>query len=162
VDCFDALFPPTLGDAQIRVLTGAQAGSIVRVRFVLKTLKLAKENDFDPVSAPGLNGEPLTFVRGRARTLTAVLHFDGRPANTDVRQPMQDVTSLMNVDPDTHAPPVLSFEWTGFSLRCVLERTVVERLRSAFADGRPSRGQMRVAFRESKTLEELLVESRRE
>jgi len=162
VDCFDLLFPPTPGNAEIRVLTGAQAGRIVRVSFVLKTFTLAKENDFETVSAPGLNGEPLRFTRGRARTLTMVLHFDGRATNTDVRQPMSEVTSLMNVDLDAHAPPVLSFEWTGFSLRCVLERAVVERFRSSFADGRPSRGQMRVAFRESKTLEELLVESRRE
>ena len=159
---FDFLFPPTLGEAEIRVLSGAETGRIVRVSFVLKTFKLVKENEFDVVSAPGLNGEPLTFVRGRARTLTMVLHFDGRATNTDVRQPIREVTSLTNVDRDTQAPPVLSFEWTGFSFRCVLERSVVESFLSSFADGRPSRGRVRVALKESRTLEDLLQESRRE
>ncbi len=162
MECFDFLFPPALGEAEIRVLDGEAAGRVISVRFVLKTFKLAKENEFDPVSTPGLNGEPLQFVRGRARTLATVLDFDGRATGTDVRQPMRDVTSLMNVDRDTHAPPVLSFEWTGFSLRCVLERSVAESFRSLFPDGRPSRGRMRVAFRESRTIEELLEESRRE
>ena len=161
-DFLDVLFPPALGEAEIRVLTGADAGRIVRVRFVLKTFTLAKENDYDMVSAPGLNGEPLAFIRGRARTLTMVLDFDGRPTNTDVRQPIREVTSLMSVDRDTQAPPVLSFDWTGSSFRCVLERSVMSSFRSLFADGRPSRGQVRVAFRESRTLEELLQESRRE
>jgi contractile injection system tube protein len=162
VEFLEFLFPPLLGEAEIRVLNGSDTGRILRVSFVLKTLELAKQNDFDVVSAPGLNGEPLRFVRGRARTLTMVLHFDGRATNTDVRQPIGDVTNLMNVDRDTHAPPVLSFEWTGFSLHCVLERSTVRSFSALLPDGRPSRGRIDVIFRESKTLEELLLEARRE
>jgi hypothetical protein len=75
---------------------------------------------------------------------------------------MKHVTDFMNVDRHTHAPPVLSFEWTGFSLQCVLERSTVESFSSLFPDGRPSRGRMRVTFRESVTLQELLQEAGRE
>jgi hypothetical protein len=157
VDFLEDLFPPTLGDAQLRVVSPPD-GRVVQVRFILKTLMLAKENDYDEVSAPGLNGAPLQFARSHPRTLSVVLWFDGRTTNTDVRQPMNAVQALMNVDRDTHAPPVLSFEWTGFSFRCVLERTSAE-FRSSFADGRPSRGRMQVVFKESKTLQELLQES---
>jgi hypothetical protein len=132
------------------------------VSFILKTFTLAKENDFVEVSVPGLNGEPLQFVRGHSRTLSTVLYFDGRATNTDVRQAMRQVTDLMNVDRHTHAPPVLSFEWTGLSLRCVLERSTVKSFGSLFPDGRPSRGHMHATFRESLTLEELLQESGRE
>ena len=159
--CFDFLKPLTLGEAEIRVILPAD-GRTLRVSFILKTFKLAKENDFDEVSVPGLNGEPLQFVRGHSRTLSMVLYFDGRPTNTDVRQSMKQVTDLINVDGSTHAPPVLSFDWTGFSLRCVLRSSTVESFRSLFADGRPSRGQMRVIFRESLTLQELLHEAGRE
>lgn len=158
---FDVLFPITLGEAEIRVLPPADVRTL-RVRFVLNTFTLARENDFAGVSAPGLNGEPLQFVRGRPRTLSTVLYFDGRATNTDVRQSMQQVTDLMNVDRQTHAPPVLSFEWTGFTLRCVLERSSVESLGSLHPDGRPSRGRMRVEFRESRTLQELLQEAGRQ
>ena len=158
---FDFLFPIAPGEAEIRVMPPAEVRTL-RVSFILKTFTLTKENDFVEIRVPGLNGEPLQFVRGRSRTLSMVLYFDGRATNTDVRQPMKQVTDLMNIDRHTHAPPVLSFEWTGFSLRCVLESSTVESFRSLFPDGRPSRGRMRVTFRESQTLEELLREADRE
>lgn len=159
--CLDFLLPITLSEAQIRVILPADARTL-RVSFILKTFTLAKTNVFAEISVPGLNGEPLQFVRGHSRTLSTVLYFDGRATNTDVRQSMKDVMDLMNVDSGIHAPPVLSFEWTGFSLRCVLESSVVESFRSLFPDGRPSRGRMHVTFRESLTLQELLQEARRE
>ena len=156
---FDFLFPPVLGDATIRVVAPAAfAGRTIAVRFVLRTFNLEKTNEFAAVSVPGLNGQPLQFVRGQSRTLSMVLHFDGRATNTDVRQSMQDVTSLMRIDGDTHAPPVLSFEWTGFLLKCVLTSSTIRKFRSLFPDGRPSRGQMNVTFKEFHTLEELLRE----
>lgn len=158
---FDSLKPLRLGEAEIGVLPPAGART-VRVSFLLKTFKLTKENDFTETSVPGLNAGLLQFVRGHSRTLSMVLYFDGRPTNTDVRQSMQQVTDLMAVDGSTHAPPVLSFEWTGFSLRCVLRRSTVESFSSLFADGRPSRGRMRVTFRERLTLQELLHEAGRE
>ena len=37
-----------------------------------------KPNDFNEISAPGLNGEPLQFLRGHSRMLSAVLYFDER------------------------------------------------------------------------------------
>ncbi len=157
----DFLFPVSLGDAEIRVLPPADVRTL-RVRFILKTLTLAKENDFAELNVPGLNGGPLQFVRGHARTLTAVLYFDGRATNTDVRQSIQRVADLMKVDPGTHVPPVLSFDWAETSLRCVLEHSTAQAFRSAFPDGRPSRAQMHVTFRESLTLQELQVEAGRE
>ncbi len=130
--------------------------------FIVKTFKLARENDFAETSVAGLNGQPLQFVRGHSRTLSTVLYFDGRAMNTDVRQLMKQVTDLMNVDRHTHAPPVLSFEWTGFSFQCVLESSTAESLRSLFPDGRPSRGRLHVTFRESLTMQQLLQEAGRE
>ncbi len=159
--CCDWLFPIRLGDAEIRVLPPADART-VRVRFILKTFKLSKENNFAEVSVPGVNGQPLQFVHGRSRTLSTVLYFDGRATNTDVRQSMKQVTDLMNVDGATHAPPVLSFEWSGLSLQCVLQRSRAGSFRSLFPDGRPSRGRMHVTFRESLTLQQLLQEAGRE
>ena len=152
----DFLFPVALGEAALRVLS--PPGQTMSVSFIVKTLKLAKTNEFTEVNVPGLNGQPLRFIRGGTRTLSAVLSFDGRATNTDVRQPMRHVAELMLVNRDTHAPPVLSFEWRGESLQCVLE-SAVEEFRSVFPDGRPSRGRMRVVFKESRTLEQLQQEA---
>ena len=152
----DFLFPVALGEAEIRVLS--PPGQTVSVTFIVKTLTLAKKNEFMPVNIPGLNGQPLQFIRGGSRTLSAELSFDGRATNTDVRQLMGRVAELMRVDRGTHAPPVLSFEWRGESLQCVLE-SLVEEFRSVFPDGRPSRGRMHVVFRESRTLAQLQQEA---
>jgi hypothetical protein len=157
VDWLEFLFPVALGEAHIRVLSSAAAGQTVSVSFIVKTLTLAKKNEFTEVSVPGLNGQPLRFVHGGTRTLSVVLSFDGRATSLDVRQPMQQVANLMLVDRDTHAPPVLSFEWRGEAFRCVLE-SADEEFRSVFPDGRPSRGRMHVVFRESRTLEQLQQE----
>ena len=151
----DFLFPVALGDAEIRVL--APPGPTMSVSVIVKTLTRAKKNEFTEVNVPGLNAQPLRFVRGGTRTLSVVLSFDGRATNTDVRQPMRRVAELMLVDRNTHAPPVLSFEWRGQSLQCILE-SAVEEFRSVFSDGRPSRGRMHVVFRESRTLEQLQQE----
>lgn len=157
---FEDLFPVLLGEAEIRVLPPANARTL-NVSFIVKTIALAKKNEFAEAAIAGLSGEPLQFLRGRPRTLSAVLTFDGRDSNTDVRQPMRRVAELMDVDPAMHAPPILSFDWRGESFQCVLE-SAVEEFRTLFADGRPSRGRMHVVFRESLTIEQLLRDAARE
>lgn len=152
----DFLFPVALGEADIRVVS--PPGQTLSVSFVVKTLAITKKNEYTEVSVPGLNGQPLQFVRGGTRTVSVVLAFDGRRTNTDVRQAMKRVADLMRVDQGTHAPPVLSFEWRGESLQCVLE-SAVEEFRSLFPDGRPSRGRMLAVFRESRTLQQLQQEA---
>jgi hypothetical protein len=158
---WEVLFPSALGEAEVRVLSGSDAGRTMSVSFIVKTFTIAKKNQFAAQNVPGLNGELLQFIHGRSRTLSTVLSFDGRSTDTDVRQLMTNVTGLMNVDRDTHAPPVLSFEWKGRSLQCVLE-SAVEEFRSVLADGRPSRGRLHVVFRESRTLAQLEQEVRLE
>lgn len=154
----DFFFPVALGDADIRVLSGADAGTTMSVSFIVKTLRMEKKNEYAAVNIPGLGGQPLQFIRGGARTLSVVLSFDGRATNTDVRQPMRSVARLMRINQDVHAPPMLSFEWRGESLQCVLE-SAVEEFRSVFADGRPSRGRMHVVFRENRTVAQLIEEA---
>jgi hypothetical protein len=158
---WEFFFPSALGEAEIRVLSGALTGRTTSVRFIVKTFKLAKRNTFTEQDIPGLNGPLLQFVHGGSHTLTMVLSFDGRATNTDVRQQMKSIAELMLIDRDTHAPPVLSVEWRGVSLQCVLVSTV-EKFRSLFADGRPSRGRMRVVFREKRTLAQLEQEGGQE
>ena len=155
--CLDFLLPLKLAEAEIHVLDGSNAGNVVQVAFILKTFRLEKKNEFVEVPVPGLNGQPLEFVRGRPRTLSMVLHFDGRDTGTDVLQPMGSVARLINVDPDKHAPPAVRIIWKQFALPCVLE-SLREEFSSLFPDGRPSRGRMHVKFREMKTLEQLLAE----
>lgn len=161
MSCLDFLFPPRLGAAEITVLDGSDTGRVVPVTFAVKTLKLEKRNDFDEVPVPGLDGQPLVFVRSRPRTMSMVLHFDGRDTNTDVVEPMSQVSRLMKVDRQTHAPPVVRFNWDRLELTCVLE-SLKQDFTSLFPDGRPSRGRMHVRFRERKSLQDLQDDLNRE
>lgn len=156
--CIDFLFPPKLGEAEIRVLIPDQ-GRVVKAKFILKTFKLAKKNNFTEIKIPGLDGAPVQFVSGQSRLLSTVFLFDGSKTNADVRELMKDVSDLMNVDLEIHAPPILLFQWRGFSFKCVLE-TMTEEFCSLFSDGRPSLGKMHISFKEVCTLEEM-TEGRR-
>ena len=154
--CFHFLRQIKLGDAQIRVIVPDQ-GKVLTVKFILDTFKLTKKNDFAEIKIPGLNGAPLQFIGAHSRVLSMVLYFDGRATGTDVRGSMKDVSDLMSIDGQTHAPPVLLFDWKGFSFRCVLE-SMAEEFVSLFPDGRPSRGNMQITCKEMDTLLELVEE----
>ena len=107
LDWFELLFPPPAVQAEIRVLSGAATGTAIGVSVIVRTLRIARTNQYTAVSVAGLGGQPLQFVQGGSRTLSADLLFDGRATNTDVRQAMNQVTRLMRVEGTTHAPPLL-------------------------------------------------------
>jgi hypothetical protein len=156
----DFLFPTKLGEAEIRFVN-PNNGKIVLVKFILRTYKLSKKNDFSETKIPGLNASPLQFVSGESQILSLVLHFDGRKSRTDVRELMKNVSDLMNIDSQLHAPPVVSFQWKGFVLKCVLE-SMAEEFSSLFPDGRPSVGKMHATFKEFEAVEQLIEEVERD
>jgi len=157
--CLGLLFPPRLGGAELVVMqpNSVQSGLSIPIKFILRSYRLSKQNIYTEPAIPGLSGVPLQFVRGQPKLLSMVMFFDARNVNRDVRELTNDVAGLMNVDRATHAPPVLRFEWKGFSLRCVLE-SATEEIISLFPDGRPSRAKMQVTFKEMRTVAELLEE----
>jgi len=137
--CLSFLFPPRLGNAELVVIqpNSTQTGRRIAVKFILRSYRLSKQNNYAEQSIPGLPGAPLQFLRGQPKLLSIAMYFDARNENRDVRELTSDVTSLMKVDRATHAPPVLRFEWKGLSLQCVLE-SAAEEIISLFPDGRPS------------------------
>src|SRR5215213_10966172 len=79
---------------------------------------LSRGNNFAQVAVPGLSSPLLQFSHGELRTLQMELLFDSREkhvvanrprteANTDLRLVLNKFLELMDIDPDTHAPPVL-------------------------------------------------------
>src|SRR5437667_10287973 len=78
-------------------------------------------NSFAEIGIPGLRTSPVQYVRGTARTLKMELFFDTFESRTDVRASTTQITALLDPEPTTQAPPILLFNWGGFSLQCVLE-----------------------------------------
>lgn len=161
--CLSFLFPPGLGSAELVVIqsNSSQAGRRIAIKFILRSYKFYKQNIYAEQCIPGLPGAPLQFLRGQPKLLSMVMYFDARSENRDVRELTVDVAHLMKVDPATHAPPVLRFEWKERSLQCVLE-SATEEIFSRFPDGRPARAKMHATFKEMSTLAELQEELARE
>src|SRR5258708_5815529 len=92
-----------------------------------------RDNNFAQVAIPGLRAPLLQFVHGNAQTLEMELLLDTVEAHAagsrrlnapgdDVRPLVNSIISLLDIDPATHAPPILLFAWASFSFTCVLTK----------------------------------------
>jgi Contractile injection system tube protein/LysM domain len=142
------------------------------VMFNPEEYSLSKENNFAQAAIPGLSAPILQFVSGNMQTLEMELFLDtyeahetgGRTLNQagqDVRELVNKITGLMNIDPTTHAPPVLLFVWASLSFTCVLARAS-QRFIMFLPDGTPVRARVQVTFNEFRNVEQEAKEIKRE
>jgi hypothetical protein len=130
------------------------------------------------IGIPGLDSPVLQFVRGQNEKITLELYFDttefGMVENVkDVREETGKIYDLVKIDRKTHAPPRCKLTWGesgtgqlfshGSSLpsRCIVE-SVSEEFNLFSPGGVPLRAKLNVTFREYKTVEEQLQETRKE
>src|SRR5438105_427042 len=106
-----------LEKAQIR---DTVTGKAYEVLFNPEQYTVSRANNFAPVAIPGLRSPLLQFSHGEMKTLQMDLFFDSREkhvvgnrtrtqANGDVRDELNQFLGLMDINRDTHAPPVLLF-----------------------------------------------------
>jgi len=135
---------PSLAKAKILVeATGAQFD----VMFNPEEYTINKDNNFAAQNVPGLSGPILQFVHGNMRTLEMELFFDTYEKNTDVRDQIKNITDLLNINGDLHAPPVIQISWASLFFRCVLARAG-QKFILFFPDGRPARARITCTFNE--------------
>src|SRR5262249_40526279 len=111
--------------AKIQVLDTNDLSAVKReiaVQFNPEEYSLNKDNNFASQAIPGLSSPILQFVNGNLRTLEMELFFDTVDAGTDVRTDVNTVVSLLNIDGETHAPPILRFVWGSLIFTCVLTK----------------------------------------
>ncbi len=106
-----------------------------------------KDNNFASQGIPGLSGPLLQFVAGNMRTLEMELFLDTSEPGSDVRAQTQKVVSLLDIDSNLHAPPVLVVSWSSLQFRCVLAR-VSQKFIRFLSDGTPVRARLTVTFNE--------------
>jgi len=127
------------------------------------------------VTIPGLDSPVLQFVRGQAETLTFDMFFDTTDGGMDasaqsVTTLVDQVYSLVKIEPDTHAPPICNFLWNdrffpGKELTTNLGNQrrndftcVVESVRHKYtmftSVGVPVRATVSVSLKEYKTLDD--------
>ncbi len=148
-----------LEKAYIEPLEGKRKGKRIEVLFNPPQYTIEKGNQFSQVNIPGLQSPLLQFTRGNIRTLTMELLFDTYTYKDgeDVRNYTDQVTDLLKIDSDLHAPPVCRFYWGKLSFKCVIER-VSQRFTMFESDGTPVRATLSVTLKEYKTAEEQIQE----
>lgn len=157
-----------LEKAQIRnTVTGASYD----VLFNPEDYTVNRANNFAPIAIPGLSSPLLQFSHGEMKTLQMDLFFDSREkhavgnrtrteANGDVREVLKDFLDLMNINPQTHAPPVLLFLWGSLRFRCVLA-SANQKYTMFREDGCPVRATVTVTFNEYTNAEMEAKETKR-
>lgn len=147
-------------------------GERFEVMFNPEQYTVNRDNNFAQVAIPGRRAPVLQFVHGNAQTLDMELLLDSveehvqgtqRPnaAGTDVRRVVRSITGLLDIDPTTHAPPILLFGWATFSFTCVLSKATQQYVMFR-PDGTPVRAKVQVTFTEFTNAEMEAKEIKRE
>jgi hypothetical protein len=126
-----------------------EPGAKIHVQFNPEEYSLGGENQFAQANVPGRSAPLLQFAFGKLRTLAMELFFDTyeEPLNKDVRVQTSKVVSLLDINPKTHAPPVLLFLWGRLRFRCVLAKAD-QRFIMFLPTGVPVRAKLQAVFQE--------------
>jgi len=137
-----------LTKAQILV---EHSGEKFDVFFNPEEYTINQDNNFASQAIPGLSGPLLQFVHGNLRTLEMELFFDTYDNTSfpkpDVREQTNQLTRLMAIDKELHAPPILRVTWASLDFRCVLARANQKFILFS-NDGRPVRARVTCTFNE--------------
>jgi hypothetical protein len=117
------------------------------VRFNPEEYSLNRDNNFAQATIPGRSAPLLQFTHGNLRTLEMELFFDTYEQQRDVRPEIGRLTRLLDINPETHAPPILLFVWGSLNFQCVLARAN-QKFIMFLPSGQPARARVQVSFQE--------------
>ena len=161
-----------LKKATITVLDGADKGKGITVLFNPTEYSFEKTNSFKATAVPGLGSPLLQFVNGELDQLSMDLFMDDY---TDPEGPtsllqrekdplmkrLNDLSKLMEIDRDLHAPPPVRFNWGPMEFSAVIDK--LSRKTTMFhPDGSPARATLSITLKEYRTLRQQLEDPRRE
>lgn len=131
-------------------------GPEIEVVFNPTEYRVSKSNQFAEVAVPGLAAPMLQFGHGNAQTLSMQLFFDTYDPqandsryekNRDVRYYTKQVTDLLGINAELHAPPICQFSWGKFVFIGVLQQADV-RFNLFLPTGLPVRATVDVTFKQ--------------
>jgi len=153
-----------LEKATIHVLGGSKNGTQIRVLFNPAEYSIERSNTYKATSIVGLSGPLIHFINGEADQLSMDLFLDDYtdPAGgsgKSVQQRIVEMAELLEIDRDLHAPPPVQFLWGKLAFKAIIEK-LTRKITLFQPDGTPARATLSVAFKEYKTLPELIREPR--
>lgn len=157
--------------AEIEVYRNEEPKNI-KVLFNPNEYSLQTGNSFAWKTIPGLQSPIAQFISGEAESLTMDLFFDtferlpeegDDPGyeTRDVRRFTDQITGLLAVDSDLHAPPTCRFVWGTLDFTGVVEK-VSQRFTMFLESGIPVRATLNVTFRAVKGMTEQYRETPRQ
>jgi nucleoid-associated protein YgaU len=163
---------PQLKKATVTVLDGSDKGKVIAVLFNPTEYTFERTNSYKATAVPGLGSPLLQFVNGETAQLSMELFLDDY---TDPEGPtsqlqrerdplmtrLRDLTKLLEIDRDLHAPPPVRFNWGPMEFSAVIEK-LGRKVTMFHPDGTPARLSLSVSFKEYRTLRQQLEEPRRE
>jgi nucleoid-associated protein YgaU len=163
---------PKLEKATITVLDGADKNKVIPVLFNPTEYSFDKSNSYKATPIPGLDSPILQFVNGECDQLSMELFLDDLTdpeGPTSVRQKekdpvgkrLKDLSKLLEIDRDLHAPSPVRFNWGPLEFPAVIEK-LGRKVTKFHPDGTPARVALSVSFKEYRTLRQQLEDPRRE
>jgi hypothetical protein len=131
--------------------------AMIEVLFNPNTYTVEKSNQIAEAAVPGLAAPILQYVHGNTRTLSMELFFDTYEEQMDVTAYTSQIYELLEIDPDTHVPPICDITWGCFDFRGILDH-VSGKFTLFMPDGTPARATLTVTFKEFIDVEVLVRE----
>ena len=139
-----------------KIIPYKPAGKAIDVMFNPSDYRISKATQFAEITPPGLGAPLLQYSHGGAQTLSVKLFFDTYDPrfltpkyskDQDVSTITRQVTNLMKINPELHAPPICQFSWGPFNFRCVVQQADVQ-YTLFLPSGVPVRATMDVTFKQ--------------
>ena len=159
-----------LEKATITVLDGTN--TVITVLFNPTEYSFERTNSYKATPVPGLGSPLLQFVNGESDQLNRELFLDDytdpdgptslrEKKNYTVAQRLKDITKVLEINRDLHAPPPVRFNWGTMIFTAVIEK-LSRKVTMFHPDGAPARATLSVSFKEYRTLKDQLTDPRRE
>ncbi|MEN6290559.1 MAG: LysM peptidoglycan-binding domain-containing protein [Methanobacterium sp.] len=137
----------------IKVLEGKKKDTEIKILYYPTEYTMEKSNTFSEINVPGLETPYIQYSRGNSGSISLEVFYDTYNERSDVRKYTQELSDLLKIDPDLHAPPPLSFIWgmpDKEPFTCVLEK-VSAKYTMFLSDGTPVRARLNITLKEFKT-----------
>jgi nucleoid-associated protein YgaU len=161
---------PQLKKATITVLN--ESRKVISVLFNPAEYSFDRANSYKATPLPGLGAPLLQFVNGECDQLSMELFLDDytdpegptsreRKEQEPLMTRLKDLSQLLEIDRDLHAPPPVRFNWGPLEFTAVIEK-LGRKVTMFHPDGTPARATLSVSFKEYRTLRQQLEDPRRE
>jgi len=161
-----------LKKATITVMDGSNKGKVISVLFNPSEYSFDRSNSYKATPLPGLGTPLLQFVNGECDQLNMELFLDDytdpsgptskeRAESDPLMTRFNDLSNLLEIDRELHAPPWARFNWGPIEFTAVIEK-LGRKITMFHPDGTPARATLTVSFREYRTLPQQIEDPRRE